>query len=341
MSETNCPPRPSFDFIFHGTGSSSSLPNITCLTSKPVICETCASTLTPEGEKNKRRNTGGIVRVRGSSSDPSNEHVLVIDVGKTFLAAALDLFPRHDLRRIDAVLLTHGHADAINGLDDLRTWTLGRNRIQDHIDVYLSTETMKVINRAFPYLVSKEHATGSGNVAEFKWHIIEDNTSFNIEGVDIDITPVAVHHGHLSPHKPPNGVELNNREGLAPSVAPEPYMCFGFIFADVLIYMSDVSYIPGAAWKVIKARSSSFESFIVDCLRLEHHVSHFGIKEVVEAVKRINAQKTYIVGFGHEIPHDGWETITRRIGGEDVGEVRPLVQQALQHLSDLGVGDEG
>ncbi|KAG8737240.1 hypothetical protein FRC10_008410 [Ceratobasidium sp. 414] len=69
--------------------------------------------------------------------------------------------------------------------------------------------------------------------------------------------------------------------------------------------MSDVSYIPEGAWEVIKARSNSFEVFIVDCLKLEHHISHFGIKEVVEAAKRVNAQQTYVVGFGHEIPHDG------------------------------------
>ncbi|KAG8732943.1 hypothetical protein FRC11_009886, partial [Ceratobasidium sp. 423] len=62
----------------------------------------------PSGWKNKRRNTGAIVRVRGATG---SERVIVIDVSKTFLAGALDLFPRYDLRRIDAVLLTHGHAD--------------------------------------------------------------------------------------------------------------------------------------------------------------------------------------------------------------------------------------
>ncbi|KAG9075052.1 hypothetical protein FS749_013322, partial [Ceratobasidium sp. UAMH 11750] len=253
------------------------------------------------------------------------EHVLVVDVGKTFLAAALELFPRHDLRRIDAVLLTHGHADAINGLDELRTWTLGKNRIQDYINVYLSTATME------------EFATGSGNVAEFKWHIIEENKPFQIEGMDIDITPVAVHHGRQAPHKLSDNTNVGERGGILP---PEPYICFGFMFADTLVYMSDVSHIPETAWEVIKARSNSFKVFVVDCLKLEHHISHFGIKEVVEAAKRVNAQRTYVVGFGHEIPHDGWETITRKIGGENEGDVRPLVREALERLSDLGVGAE-
>ena len=67
-----------------------------------------------------------------------NRHrTIVIDVGKNFQAAALEWFPKYGMRRIDAVLLTHAHADgessfavevrtlltscvAMNGLDDLR-----------------------------------------------------------------------------------------------------------------------------------------------------------------------------------------------------------------------------
>ncbi|KAG9073701.1 hypothetical protein FS749_014759 [Ceratobasidium sp. UAMH 11750] len=180
---------------------------------------------------------------------------------------------------------------------------------------------MKVIERAFLYLVSKEFATGSGNVADFKWHIIEENKPFKIEGMDIGITSVAVHHGRQAPHKQSDSTNVGERGAIPP---PEPYICFGFMFADILVYMSDVSHIPEKAWEVIKARSSSFEVFV----------------EVLEAAKRVNAQRTYVVGFGHEIPHDGWETITRKIGGENEGDVRPLVREALERLSDLGVGAE-
>jgi phosphoribosyl 1,2-cyclic phosphodiesterase len=45
---------------------------------------------------------------------------IVIDVGKNFQAAAIEFFPKYGLRRIDAVILSHPHADAMNGLDDLR-----------------------------------------------------------------------------------------------------------------------------------------------------------------------------------------------------------------------------
>jgi glyoxylase-like metal-dependent hydrolase (beta-lactamase superfamily II) len=37
--------------------------------------------------------------------------------------AALDAYLRHDLSRLDAVVLTHEHADAMGGLDSLRDFT--------------------------------------------------------------------------------------------------------------------------------------------------------------------------------------------------------------------------
>ena len=52
---------------------------------------------------------------------------------------------------------------AVNGLDDLRGWTL-EGVIQPSIDIYLTQQTLADISRAFPYLVSKEHASGGGDV---------------------------------------------------------------------------------------------------------------------------------------------------------------------------------
>ncbi|CAE6426630.1 unnamed protein product [Rhizoctonia solani] len=321
-----------FELIFHGTGCSSGVPNITCLTSKPVTCETCGLAAQPSGWKNKRRNTGAIVRVR---SAPGSERVIVIDVGKTFLAAALDLFPRYDLRRIDAVLLTHGHADAINGLDDLRSWTLGELRIQDKIDVYLSEATMSDVKRGFPYLVSKEFATGSGHIPQFKWHIIEANKPLRLDGLDFDIIPIDVYHGNLpiTQHTP--------LSGPGATVTPEPYLCFGFIFGTIMVYMSDVSGIPDQAWNTIEASGAGgphpYQIFAVDCLRLTRLVAHFGVKDAIDAAIRLNAYRTCLFGFGHENPHDIWDLIARNVGGQNLGPIRPSAQKALDRASELGV----
>lgn len=47
-------------------------------------------------------------------------------------------------------------------------WTLNAN-IQTHIDVYLSAATFTEVQRAFPYLVSKEFASGGGDVRASSW----------------------------------------------------------------------------------------------------------------------------------------------------------------------------
>lgn len=58
---------PAFELIFMGTGTSGSVPNISCLTAPPDVepCQTCLSTLTPAGKKNIRRNTSAIFRADG------------------------------------------------------------------------------------------------------------------------------------------------------------------------------------------------------------------------------------------------------------------------------------
>jgi hypothetical protein len=63
---------PDIEFIFLGTGTSSSLPHVDCLTRPPDArrCRTCLSTLTPAGKKNCRRNTSGVVRMKGNDGQP-------------------------------------------------------------------------------------------------------------------------------------------------------------------------------------------------------------------------------------------------------------------------------
>ncbi|KAF8528032.1 beta-lactamase-like protein [Hysterangium stoloniferum] len=333
-----------YQFIFHGTGNSGSIPSIECLTASKnsKFCETCQSAITPEGKKNLRRNTGGILHV----TQPNGEKgTIVIDVGKNFLSSAVEWFPKYGLRKIDGVLITHPHADAMNGLDDLRGWT---SAIQSYIDVYVSRDTFLQVQRAFPYLVSKEFASGGGDVAQFKWHIIEPNQRFTIGNTGVEVTPFLVHHGRLftngqpppewlptpdsshptTPTSHPN--PLPNGGSLQPSPAlVHPYYCLGFVIRDI-VYISDVSYIPETAWSVIEtARRRPYSVFIVDCLKLIPHISHFGLAQAVTAARRLGGMElnTYLVGFSHDISHATWEKIGRILerseddNGEELDEV--------------------
>lgn len=62
------------------------------------------------------------------------------------------LLRTHRIESIDAVLLTHAHADAILGLDDLREWVFDLDK---HIPVYVRDTDYADIQRVFPYLVDR------------------------------------------------------------------------------------------------------------------------------------------------------------------------------------------
>ncbi|OCH87504.1 hypothetical protein OBBRIDRAFT_820602 [Obba rivulosa] len=327
------------ELIFLGTGTSSSIPNVDCLT-RTSACRTCLSTLTPEGKKNIRRNTSAVVRVRGRHGHPVT---VIIDVGKTFQPAAVEWFPKHGLRRIDAVLITHAHADAINGLDDLRGWTL-RGAIQPHVDLYVSKDTFTAVQRSFPYLIAKEYASGGGDVPEFKWHIIEDHVPFEIGDTGVYITPFAVHHGRIFAEAPPHvfnpspstiSLAVSKTSTPDPSGIPvrtgavlpapdppkiQPYICFGFLIQQAIVYISDVSHIPDDVWTLFESPSPAIQRpplvLVLDCLGLKPHRAHFSIAQSVATAKRMKADRTYLLGFSHKVSHDEYVAMGEAIGGK-------------------------
>ncbi|KAI8051071.1 beta-lactamase-like protein [Gilbertella persicaria] len=267
------------EIVFLGTGTSSSVPSISCLTSPKKSCSVCLSSQTPEGRKNNRRNTSMVVRFR-KHSDPEGARLrnVLIDCGKTFYDSAIQILPQYGIRELDGVIITHGHADACYGMDDLRGWTLG-GTIQSHIDVHLSPEAMEVVTRTFPFLVDASMATGGGEVADFKYYVFDPAQSFTIEG--LEFTPLPAHHGKY--------ITTN-----------EPYFCYGFHF-DGISYISDTNYIPKETMDLMVGKS---RIFVVDCLRLIHpHASHFMLDESIEAARKVKAFKTYYVGFAHRVDH--------------------------------------
>ena len=75
------------------------------------------------GSKNRRFCTS-LVAIGSEPGRPDTSSTILIDCGKSFYESALRYFPSNGLSKIDAVLLTHPHADAVLGLDDLRSWTM-------------------------------------------------------------------------------------------------------------------------------------------------------------------------------------------------------------------------
>eukprot|EP00388_Colpodella_angusta_P004501 GDKJ01014775.1.p1 GENE.GDKJ01014775.1~~GDKJ01014775.1.p1 ORF type:complete len:569 (-),score=129.69 GDKJ01014775.1:101-1807(-) len=103
------------DLILLGSGSSTGVPWFKCLL-EPNPCKVCLEANESKKCKNRRRNPSLLIK---AYSDSGAQHV-VIDVGKTFRDGVETFFPDLGVQTVDGVILTHDHADAILGLDDIR-----------------------------------------------------------------------------------------------------------------------------------------------------------------------------------------------------------------------------
>ncbi|CAO1618144.1 unnamed protein product [Parajaminaea phylloscopi] len=269
--------------LFLGTGTSGQVPAIHCLSGatgqqssgRPprISCDACRDAIRP-GSKNRRgccsvaligshfstTRNGAVTGSRngkGKQVSSSEDEMVIIDAGPTFYSAAVSHFRRNRVPPcIAGVVLTHGHADAMLGLDSLRAWTLG-GVLQDYIDVYLTQETLDVAKSAFPYLVDTSKATGGGGVGALRWNIIDGVSPFFVGRNKIKITPLPVEHGFVS------------RGGA-------PFPTLGFR-VDSFSYISDCHRVPAETAQLV----AGSECVVIDSLMPRRHASHFSVSQAV------------------------------------------------------------
>lgn len=206
---------------------------------------------------------------------------VVIDCGKTFYESCIEWFLLYEYIQLDAVLLTHAHADAILGLDDLRHWTM-HQVIQKHVDVYCDSETFKAIEGIFPYLVDTRKATGGGSVSNLNFHTFEHQDKLTID--DFCFFPLPVEHGFV-------GEKFHEIH---------PFMSLGYRFENVG-YISDVSSIPEDTMKLLEG----VQILILDSLHpIGNYTSHFCLNDAIKIVKKLKPSFVYLTDLGHLWDHD-------------------------------------
>lgn len=252
------------EIIFMGTGTSEGIPRVSCLTNTLKKCPVCTNAV-ELGNKNRRLNTSILIRHARSSE----RYNILVDAGKFFYHSALRWFPAYGVRTIDAVIITHSHADAIGGLDDLRDWT---NNVQPTIPIYVAKRDFEVMKKTHYYIVDTSVVVPGAAVSDLQFNIISEDP-FIVHG--LKITPLPVWHGL-------------------------GYRSLGFRFGNIC-YISDVSEIPEETYQLLK----NCELLILDALRPDRSSStHFGLPKALEEVRKIQPKRTLFTGMMHLMDHE-------------------------------------
>jgi len=231
------------EITFLGTGTSHGVPMIGC------ECSTCRS---DDPRDNRLRPS---VFVRGDAGTS-----VLIDAGPDLRAQAL----KHGITRVDAIVFTHGHADHILGLDDVRRF----NAVMGQpMKLYGDGVTLDEIRRTFRY-VFDENVPRGGGIPQLDLSLIEGPFTIG----ELPFVPIPLWHG--------------TRQILGLRIG-------GFA------YLTDCNAIPDGSWPLL----AGVDVLVLDALRHRPHPTHFSLKEAVAAAGRIAARQTYFTHMCHDLPH--------------------------------------
>ena len=227
---------------FLGSGTSAGVPVIAC------TCAVCRST----DPRDTRLRPSIYVDVPGHAG-------ILVDTGPDLRQQALT----HGITRVDAILYTHGHADHVMGLDEVRrfNWVQGGAPIP----AYASQPTWNELRETFSYAFGPPPTQGGG-VPKLEPHEIDG--PFEVGGVRI--VPVPLWHGKLP--------------------------VLGFRFGN-FAYLTDCNRLDDEAWPLVEG----VETLVIDALRVRPHSTHFTIDEALAAAARIAPRRTYFTHMCHDV----------------------------------------
>jgi len=228
---------------FLGTGTSHGVPMIGC------DCETCRS---PDPRDKRWRASVYI--------ETDDGQALLVDAGPDIRAQSLAF----GLRRVDAIIFTHGHADHIMGLDDIRRFNVLQQR---PMPCFGDEATLNDLRRTFFYVFDPNTPRGGG-LPQIELFAVAGPFCIGRQ----EITPIPIFHGK----RPILGLRLGK-----------------------LAYLTDCSRIPDESWPLLE----ELDLLVLDALRERPHPTHFSLSEAIEVSSRVGARRTCFTHMCHNLRH--------------------------------------
>ena len=211
----------------------------------------------PAEPRNQRSRCALLVRRKGTA--PEAETTVVVDTSPDFRLQAV----RANVRRLDAVLLTHHHADQAHGIDDLRAFFLRRGGVR--IPTYMDEETRETLLPRFTYVFEGEG--GYPGICE-PLSIPPHGSRWIIDGPSGSIPIVTFDQDH----------------GGVRSV--------GYRFGDVA-YSSDLAHLDEAAFEALVG----VDVWIVDALRYKPHPTHAHLERTLEWIAHVRPRRAILTNL--------------------------------------------
>lgn len=215
----------------------------------------------PAEPRNRRRRCSILVEKLGENGVTR----VLIDASPDLREQLIDVGISH----LDAVLITHEHADHTHGIDDLRPIFIANRR---RVPVYADQQTMDLLQARFGYCFSTP--VGSDYPPILTGHLLSRREPLTIEGAGgpLVFQPIEVDHGTMD--------------------------CLGFRIGEIA-YVPDVSAIPEASL----VHLTGLDCWIIDALRDTPHPTHFSLSEALDWIARMNPERAVLTNLHTDLDY--------------------------------------
>jgi phosphoribosyl 1,2-cyclic phosphate phosphodiesterase len=198
-----------------------------------------------------------------------NGHHAVIDTGPDFHAQAI----REGIHRLDAVFYTHGHADHVLGMDDLRPLSFHN---QPSLPIYADAPTADTLERVFDYTFRKQDRYPTSARVEI----------------------------HRVPSTPGAAVDLLGARFVRVPVTHGKDTVTAWRFGSAA-YLTDLNDIPEESLPLL----TGLDVLVLDALRRQPHPTHSTLENSIALVEKIRPRHAFFTHMSHDLDHDATNAI--------------------------------